>query len=73
MIDQVAIETVKKGAQVVAPFDGVLVTVKAVKNDGDSVVLVVGVAFCLEIRQARGSLVNVYRRPRRRKAKEDGE
>ncbi len=73
-VDQVPIEDVKKGAQVVDPSSGVPVLIKATKKDGDEVVLSVGLTFCVEIRRTRGSVVSVWRRQRRRKErKDDGE
>jgi len=69
-LEEVPIESVKVGARVIAPHDGVLVTVKGKKKDGEDVVLEIGAAFCVEIRKPRGSLVDVWRLRRRKERKE---
>lgn len=70
-IEEEPIETVKRGWRVVAPWDGVLVTVKKVREDGEFIVLEIGEAFCLEVRKERGSVVSVWRRRRRKERKEE--
>lgn len=70
-VDGEPIESIKKGDTVVTPADGVVVTVRKVRKDGEFVVLEIGRPFCLELRGARGSVVQVWRRPRRRKERKE--
>lgn len=70
-VDGEPIETIKRGAFVVTRHDGVPVQVKKVREDGADIVLEIGLAFCLEIREPRGSVIQVWRRQRRRKERKE--
>ncbi len=69
-VERVPIEAVKKGSVVIEQWSGALCTVKKVRIEGESVVLEIGQAWCLAIEGPRGSVIGVWRRQRRAKAKD---
>lgn len=69
-VDGEPIETVKRGGFIVTHHDGVVVQVRKVREDGPDIVLEIGLPFCLEVRKPRGSVVQVWRRQRRRKERQ---